>query len=177
MKIYRYDVNSLYPYVMKHFSMPVGNPIYFEGDISLIDSKAFGFFQVEVQSPKELKNPILQTTLGLSTISPLATWTGIYSSEEIYNAMKYGYSFKIINGYLFDKAYIFTQYVDELYQMKKDTPKNSATYIIAKLLLNALYGRFGMRPDVMDHAIINNKTLHPYLTEEVSNVISLTHNK
>lgn len=61
--------------------------------------------------------------------------------------------------------------------MKKDTPKNSATYIIAKLLLNALYGRFGMRPDVMDHAIINNKTLHPYLTEEVSNVISLTHNK
>jgi len=25
--IYRYDVNSLYPYVMKSYPMPVGNPI------------------------------------------------------------------------------------------------------------------------------------------------------
>ena len=29
--IYRYDVNSLYPYVMREFPMPVGNITYFEG--------------------------------------------------------------------------------------------------------------------------------------------------
>ena len=34
--IYRYDVNSLYPFVMKVFDMPVGYQIYLEGDISLI---------------------------------------------------------------------------------------------------------------------------------------------
>lgn len=28
-KIYRYDVNSLYPYVMREYAMPVGKPIYF----------------------------------------------------------------------------------------------------------------------------------------------------
>ena len=32
-KVYHYDVNSLYPYVMANFPMPVGTPIYFEGDI------------------------------------------------------------------------------------------------------------------------------------------------
>ena len=31
--IYRYDVNSLYPYVMKNYSTPVGSPTLFEGDI------------------------------------------------------------------------------------------------------------------------------------------------
>jgi hypothetical protein len=36
-KIWVYDVNSLYPYVMNEFDMPVGKPIYFEGDIRNIE--------------------------------------------------------------------------------------------------------------------------------------------
>jgi len=33
---------------MKECSMPVGNPILFEGNIWKIDPKAFGLFEVEV---------------------------------------------------------------------------------------------------------------------------------
>ena len=33
-QIYQYDVNSLYPAVMLKEEMPIGQPIYFEGDIS-----------------------------------------------------------------------------------------------------------------------------------------------
>jgi len=51
--IFRYDVNSLYPYVMKECSMPVGNPILFEGNIWKIDPKAFGLFEVEVASSRK----------------------------------------------------------------------------------------------------------------------------
>ena len=32
-KIYAYDINSLYPYIMKTFKMPIGNPTYFKGNI------------------------------------------------------------------------------------------------------------------------------------------------
>ena len=32
MKIYAYDVNSLYPFVMKTFKFPIGYPTYFEGN-------------------------------------------------------------------------------------------------------------------------------------------------
>lgn len=31
--LYYYDVNSLYPYIMATQPMPVGKPIYFEGNI------------------------------------------------------------------------------------------------------------------------------------------------
>jgi hypothetical protein len=51
-KIYAYDVNSLYPYAMSNFDMPVGYPTYFEGDISYINKDAFGFFEVNVITPK-----------------------------------------------------------------------------------------------------------------------------
>ena len=143
--IYHYDVNSLYPYVMKEFLIPTGNPTYFLGDIFKIDPNAFGFFEVKVITPNDLHIPILQTKIkldngkGFRTVSPLGTWTGVYFSEEIKHAMKYGYQFEIVRGYLFEKTNIFTDYVDFLYLLKINSEKDTPDYIISKLLLNSLY--------------------------------------
>jgi DNA polymerase type B, organellar and viral len=75
--VYGYDVNSLYPTVMKNQYMPIGNITFFEGDIREVDKKAFGFFEVEITAPDNIKHPILQTKVdtgnGLRTISPLGT--------------------------------------------------------------------------------------------------------
>lgn len=75
--IYVYDVNSLYPYVMAMFDMPIGKIQFFEGDITKIDPDAFGFFEVIVTAPDNLETPILQTHVktsgGTRTISPLGT--------------------------------------------------------------------------------------------------------
>ena len=77
-KVYCYDVNSLYPYVMKTFDMPVGKPTYFKGDITKLDPNAFGFFKCKIIAPLNLKHPIIQTHVktneGIRTISPLGTW-------------------------------------------------------------------------------------------------------
>nr|QWO71398.1 DNA polymerase [Termitomyces sp. T32] len=166
-KIYRYDVNSLYPFVMRKEYMPVGNPIFFEGDISLIsrgsgydlDTNPFGFFEVEVTAPKSLRIPLLQTRIrsedGIRTVSPLGTWKGTYFSEEIYNAIKFGYKFKIIRGYLFEKQKIFSGFVDFIYDLKVKSKRGTPDYLISKLLLNSLYGRFGMNPEMEHHVIIS----------------------
>jgi DNA polymerase type B, organellar and viral len=60
-KIKGYDVNSLYPSQIAKFDMPVGKITYFEGDISKIDNKAFGFFKVNITTPDYLYAPIIQT--------------------------------------------------------------------------------------------------------------------
>jgi hypothetical protein len=85
--------------------MPVGEPIYFEGNINKIKEgsgyniidKPFGFFEIEITAPKSMKIPLLQTRIttgnGVQTVAPLGTWTGTYFSEEIYNAMIHGYKF------------------------------------------------------------------------------------
>ena len=46
--LYLYHANSLYPFVMKEYEYPVGNPTYFEGDIRKIKKDAFGIFYVEI---------------------------------------------------------------------------------------------------------------------------------
>jgi DNA polymerase type B, organellar and viral len=74
-EIFAYDVNSLYPFVMEKFEMPIGKPIFFNGDIRKIDSNAFGFFYCEIIAPDNLEHPIIQTHVkinkGIRTIAPL----------------------------------------------------------------------------------------------------------
>jgi hypothetical protein len=185
-KVYRYDVNSLYPFVMKKYPMPTGTPIYFEGDILSVwnndQEKPFGIFDVDIISPENIKIPLLQTRFktsdGYRTIAPIGTWSGKYFSEELYNASKYGYKFKIKSGYLFEKDNIFDNYVDFLYELKKKSGKGSPNYIISKLLLNSLYGRLGMNPIAETHLIIENKkALELYKRNNITNVIDLRNGK
>jgi hypothetical protein len=74
-EIYAYDVNSLYPFVMFQFDMPVGKPVYFEGDILALDPKAFGFFFCNIIAPDNLQHPIIQTHVktnnGVRTVAAL----------------------------------------------------------------------------------------------------------
>lgn len=99
---YEWDVNSLFPSQFAVKALPVGNPVFFEGDISNCDSndKPFGFFYAEVTAPKDIIHPLIQlrvmTEGGVRTVAPVGSFkTGVFS-EELYNAEKYGYTYKII---------------------------------------------------------------------------------
>jgi hypothetical protein len=86
VRLYYYDVNSLYPSVMKYYKMPIGKPTQFEGDIFKIDPNAFGFFYCKITSPEYLEHPILQRRIktkdGIRTIAGLGTWEDwIFSTQ------------------------------------------------------------------------------------------------
>jgi hypothetical protein len=165
--IYRYDVNSLYPYVMNNSAMPVGSPVYFEGEITKVENKPYGIFEYGVVAPDNINEPVIKkhvkSSNGMRTIAPLGKWTGTYFSEEIYNAINYGYKFKIIKGSLFDQANIFEEYVTNLYEIKQSHSKDDPMYLISKLLLNSLYGRFYMSDILFYHNIIDNNELYDYI--------------
>jgi len=151
--LYYYDVNSLYPFAMKN-PMPVGSPIYTtENDLFNL----FGFFKAEITTPKYLNIPILpyRNDDGL-LINPLGSWVGWYFSEELKVAVsEYGYTVKIIEGYKFDKGInVFNNYIDHFFDKKANS--NGGEKLIAKLFLNSLYGRMGMKNFNTKTDIVNN---------------------
>ena len=175
-KLYYYDVNSLYPSVMLNNPMPVGKPVAFLGDIRDVENNPFGIFYCKITSPDNLEHPILQrrikTANGIRTIAGLGSWEGWIFSEEMYNAMKYGYTFEISKGYEFETGDIFSGYVSKMYSLRLQYPKGDAMNLIAKLLMNSLYGKFGMKLDSTKVEIVNNNSnkLNKYLDKYNSNI-------
>jgi hypothetical protein len=167
-QIYAYDINSLYPFVMKNNKFPIGSPTYFIGDILKFNPQAFGFFYCRVLVSDNINHPILQARISPShstqsgynsndckSIFPTGNWEGMYFSEELYNARKYGYKFEVLWGYTFEKGFVFKEYVEDLYNLRLNYPKTDPMNLIANLLLNSLYGRFGMDDSFTNTKIIS----------------------
>ena len=176
--VYVYDVNALYPSTMVEFDMPVGNPILFEGDIRAIEPDAFGFFYCNIIAPDNLNHPIIQTHIkfgdGLRTVAPLGRWSDMIFSSELDNAVKYGYKFEILWGYKFQRKNIFKDYVDTLYNLRLQYPKSNPLNLIAKLLMNSLYGRFGMIDSFPTIEIIDNNELNDYIDNYIDDNVKFT---
>jgi len=86
-KLYAYDVNSLYPFVMMKIEYPIGDPIYFIGELTNLNidiSDKLGFYHCKIKAPIDIKHPILQihhkTTDGIRTISPVGNFEGWFFS-------------------------------------------------------------------------------------------------
>lgn len=148
--IYVYDVNSLYPFVMSEFKYPIAQIIQFEGDPTILDNKYWiGDVDVSIKNdmfipPIQLHYNISGKSGGIRTISPNGSFNCKLNSVE-YNSYKDYYNFKINSGYLFETDYIFTNYVNDLYKIRKSYSKEDPLNYISKLLMNSLYGRFAMR--------------------------------
>lgn len=164
-----YDVNSLYPSAMSKYSMPVGIPQYFEGNPKYVEN-LFGFVFAKVISPEHLNTPILPVKInnsgGSTTVYPIGSWSGWYFTEELNNAKKYGYKFEILKGYNFQKSNLFKDYVSDLYSIKMSVSSDSPWYIISKILLNSLYGRFGMSPYLNTYQIVNERELNELIKND-----------
>lgn len=155
------DVNSLYPSRMRNCKMPWGIPKHYEGQY--VHNKVYDLYIQKFACSFELKEnklPILQikNTNRYQENEYLTTSNGrreILTMTNIdmelffehYNVddLLYieGWEFKSING-LFNKYVDF--YTDTKIQAKKDN--NYLMYIISKLQLNSLYGKFALNPKI-----------------------------
>lgn len=178
--IYHYDVNSLYPYVMANCYMPIGSSTFFKGDIRKFNKDAFGFFHCKIQTPEYLEHPILQfhvlTKDGIRTVAPLGKMEGVIFSAEMDNALLYGYKFEILWGYTYEKAKIFSKFIEDFYNMRKTFPKTDPMNLIAKLLMNSQYGRYGMVdsfPTINIFDLESYKSFEKKHISEIENIIEI----
>lgn len=164
---YHYDINSLYPSIMESCLFPgqLNEEIIVSNTNTFNIENFFGFIEVEVETPNDLYFPVLTHHVkNHGLIAPLGKWRGVYFSEEIKYALKFGYKFQYIKGYSFSKISPFKDYVTDIYS-KRINSNNKSLNLVYKLLLNTLYGRLGMKA-------IRSKT--KFVTGEQLNHIAIT---
>lgn len=166
-----FDKNSMYPAKMMYEKMPFGDPIYFDGQYE--EDILYPLYVQTLSCSFEIKNgmlPTIQIKNNLSFIpneyikssdGDIVTLTLTSVDLELflkhYNVydLEYhsGWKFRAIKG-------LFTEYIEywtnKKIQAKKDN--NGALYRIAKLMLNSLYGRFGLNPV--------SRSKYPYLDDD-----------
>jgi hypothetical protein len=148
--LYYYDVNSLYPFVMKEFPMPGGVPVW-HGNLGGKDlDSIFGFIEAYVECPNTIKKPFLPYRDKNNTIIfPTGRFVGVYYSEELKYARGLGYTVIPISGYLFERMESpFRDFVSSLFESRLEAKRtgNEAMSYVFKILMNSLYGRFGINP-------------------------------
>lgn len=131
------DNNSLYPWAMANFKYPLGKPKfttkYMEGKI--------GYYECKIYKPKNLKYPVcndkIYNSYNLFDLNDV-----IYNNVDIEQMRKYGYRVYIKYGQYWEESdYIFKDYIEEFYKIKKNSEKGSPQYGNAKLMLNSIYGK------------------------------------
>ena len=164
--LFYYDVNSLYPYSMLN-SMPCGNCVR----VSRYISGMVGFYEIRVRDYKKFI-PSLPVVYDRKLIFPCGTFKTFVTNIDIERLRIEQIDFDVLQGLVFeDSQPIFKRYVTELYDIKKKAKKDSTEYLISKLLLNSLYGKFGQRRDrehivrELDYSTVVEKHLKVYNEE------------
>lgn len=150
------DKNSLYPYVMKTCLMPYGTPIFFRGDYQ--PDERYPLYIIQFQCEFELKPgklPTLQSKEPLfykgseyltSSDGQIVTLTLNSVDYELFREHYRTSNFEVIGGWKFRGAVgLFDSYIDKwnAIKIKAKEENNPGLYLIAKLMLNSLYGKFG----------------------------------
>lgn len=148
--IYCYDVNSLYPTVMRDNEYPTHfshwTHTYKEGEM--------GFFECDVEVPKDMYLPPLPVIHKIGNteklIFPTGKFSGVFTTPEIDYARSLGIKVKTGRGAVFrNGGKIFHGYINDLYDMRMEAKKkgDGVGDILCKLMMNSTYGRFGLNTE------------------------------
>lgn len=156
-----FDVNSLYPSVMYYSPLPYGDGVYFEGQYE--KDELYNLYVQMITCQFELKEGYIPTIQLKNNLSFIPTEYLTSSGDEevtmcltsvdlelflehydVYNIEYHsGWKFKSTTG-------LFKDYIDKWVKVKNESTLNGnkAMRTLAKLMLNALYGKFALNPNV-----------------------------
>ena len=156
-----FDVNSLYPSVMHDKPLPYGEGIYFDGQYEpdFLYNLYIQMFTCQFElKPNHIPTVQLKNNLAFVPTEYLTTsgdedvtmcmtnidLTLFFEHYDVYNIQYHsGWKFK-------STTELFKEYIDKWTETKIQAKKdgNKALYLLAKLMLNALYGKFSLNPNV-----------------------------
>lgn len=156
-----FDVNSLYPSVMYYSPLPYGEGIFFDGQYK--EDKVYNLYVQMLTCQFELKENYIPTIQLKNNLAFMPTqYLSSSDDEEVtlcltsvdlelflehYNV----YNIEYHNGWKFKSTTgLFKEYIDKWNGIKMESTRNGnkAMRTLAKLMLNNLYGKFALNPNV-----------------------------
>lgn len=165
------DINSTHPYSLYSCELPYGEPIFYKGEYK--EDELYPLYIQAIRCQFELKEghiPMVQIRHGLdfnlseylrdSGGTEKVLWMTSVDLEIFFKHYKV-YNPEYFGGWKFRSCVgLFDEYVEKWSSIKIQAKKdeNWALYEISKMMLNALYGKFGTLPRA--------KSKIPYLDEK-----------
>lgn len=178
-KGFHYDVNSLYPYVMKIAKFPVGYPNLLKDGQAEKKWRYWkrraiggGVMWCRVDVPEDMYLPILpKRDPSGKLLFPVGKLEGVWTLPELLEAERNGCTIEAIYQMVYweQMEYIFKEFVEHFEDLKKNSKGAKRTF--AKLIQNSLYGKFGMNRkrtsygDMRDRYELEEKDI-PYRTHK-----------
>jgi hypothetical protein len=142
---------------MRENQMPIGKPNFIHKNFRPIENY-FGFIECTVDIPKDILFPPLCIKRNGALVQPIGIITDVFYSEELKNSLQYGCKILKIHKicHFEKKAIIFKKFVDDFYFRRLSSTSEIEGYIF-KLILNSLYGRFGIKKNFSKTKIIDEE--------------------
>jgi hypothetical protein len=192
--IFNSDVSSLYPSSMKgteliKVAFPEGVSRWSNTPELEFNNNKSGFYEVEITPKDNINYPVTSNRLKNGGLQwNLLQSTGVYTFPDIEDAISEGYQVKFLNKCLVNdntRDDFFTGYIEMWYKIKSDedlkpeNERNEARRNIAKLFMNALYGKMLQRANFEKEIIVNNtKQLYDFLKDhELDDINIIDNNK
>jgi len=169
------DVNSLYPSVMYYCPLPYGEPILYEGKYK--PDKVYNLYiqmfrcNFEIK-PGHLPTIQLKQSRGFLPTEYVTSSNGIDVTlcltnvdHDLFMEHYDVYNIEYFNGWKFkSSSKLFRDYIDKWNAIKVQASidGNEGLRTLAKLMLNALYGKFGINPMVRSKLPIFNGEVVSY---------------
>ena len=161
------DVVSLYPTVQRYDRLPSGAPWWgiSSGNEAIAGADAcaewlreldsndrVAMVECAVECPRDLYHPVLLTRRDGRLMATLDVERGVWPSNELLVALEQGYTVTAITRALCSETSVdlFAGYVDSYIALKQrhapsGADPNVGMYLLAKMMLNSLWGKFGQR--------------------------------
>jgi hypothetical protein len=138
-----FDINSSYPYVMCEYGVPYGREMESKEYCETIP----GIYRVRVKTPDDLRVPILPARNEKGSMRWYrGEFDTVCTNRELIFAANHGYTImEVYEGIVWEEmVFPFNDLVNKCKSLRKQF-KGQPEEMLAKLMQNSLYGKFGSR--------------------------------